>query len=103
MATPNNVQTNVLDAMQMRAISLLQDRNTFLYISQMWVNEGLQSLADADIQELATFKGVTATEALAAKQAFDAVLTALGDPGTAGTNAFKLLKLANNIPGLNSK
>jgi hypothetical protein len=100
MATPNNVQTNVLDAMQMKAISLLQDRNTFVYISQMWVNEGLASLTDADIQELATLKGVTQTEALAAKQAFDAVIATLGDPGTAGTNAYKLLKLANNIPGM---
>ena len=98
MATPNNVQTNVLDGMQQKAIRLLQDRNTFLYISQMWVNEGLNTLTDQEIQELSTFKGVTAAEALAAKQAFDAVLTALGDPGTAGTNAFKLLKLANNIP-----
>ena len=98
MATPNNVQQNVLDAMQQKAMSLLRDRNTFMYISQMWTNEGLQSLADGDIQELASFKGVTATEALAAKQAFEAILTTMGDPLTAGTNAFRLLKLANNIP-----
>lgn len=94
----NNVQKNVLDAMQTRAIQLLQLRNTMLYISQMWVNESLQTLTDQEIQELPTFAGVTAAEALAAKGAFDAVLTALGDPGTAGTQAYRLLKLANNIP-----
>jgi riboflavin biosynthesis pyrimidine reductase len=94
----NNVQTNVLDAMQQKAMTLLDDLNTFKYISQMWVNEGLQSLADEEIQSLTTFAGVTATEALAAKQAFDAIVTTLGDPNTAGTNAYKLLKLANNIP-----
>ena len=94
----NNVQTNVLDAMQMKAISLLQDRNKMVYITQMWSNEGVASLTDEDIQGLATFTGVTATEALAAKQAFDAVLTALGDPSVPGSNAYKLLKLANNIP-----
>jgi hypothetical protein len=95
---PNNVQTNILDAVQQKAISLLRDRNTLMYISQMWANEGLNTLTDADIQTLATFKGVTAAEALAAKVSMDAILTALGDPGTGGTNAYKLLKLANNIP-----
>jgi len=98
MATPNNVQQNILDAMQQKSISLLRDRNTLLYITQMWSNESLASLADIDIQLLSSFAGVTATEALAAKQAMDAILTTLGDPGTAGTNAYKLLKLANNIP-----
>ena len=98
MATPNNVQQNILDAMQQKAISLLRDRSTLLYITQMWSNESLTTLEDIDIQSLSSFAGVTKTEALAAKQAMDAILTALGDPGTVGTNAYKLLKLANNIP-----
>ena len=98
MATPNNVQTNVLDALQQKAILLLNIRASLVYISAMWINEGLVNLTDADIQELATFKGVTATEALAAKGAIDAIVTAMGDPATGGTSAYRLLKIANNIP-----
>lgn len=94
----NNVQTNVLDALQTESIRVLDQYSTWRYITQMWVNEGLGSLTDEEIQSLATFQGVTATEALAAKQAFDNVLATLGDPLVAGTNAYKLLKLANNIP-----
>ena len=98
MATPNNVQTNVLDALQQKAILLLNIRASLVYISAMWINEGLVNLTDADIQTLSTFAGVTATEALAAKGAIDAIVTAMGDPATAGSNAYRLLKLANNIP-----
>jgi hypothetical protein len=98
MAIPNNVQTNVLDGLQQKSMLLLNIRASLIYISSMWVNEGLVNLSDADIQELSTFKGVTATEALAAKQAIDAIVTSMGDPATAGSNAYKLLKLANNIP-----
>jgi hypothetical protein len=98
MAEPNNVQKNILTAMQNSAIQMLNLRNTLVYLTTMWTNEGVQSLADADIQTLAEFVGVTQTEALACKQAFDAVVTAVGDPGTAGTNAYKMLKIANRIP-----
>ena len=96
--TMYNAQKNILDAMQQKAISLLRDRNTLIYITQMWTNEAMGSLEDADIQALDSFTGVTKAEALAAKQAMDALLTTIGDPGTVGTNAYKLLKLANNIP-----
>jgi hypothetical protein len=77
---------------------LLNIRASLVYISAMWTNEGLVNLADADIQTLATFTGVTATEALAAKGAIDAIVAAMGDPATAGSSAYRLLKLANNIP-----
>ena len=98
MAQPNNVQTNVLDGLQQKSMLLLNIRASLIYISSMWVNEGLVNLTDADIQMLTTFTGVTATEALAAKGAIDAIVTAMGDPAVGGTNAYRLLKLANNIP-----
>jgi len=98
MPTPNNTQQNILTAMQSNAIALLELRNKLALLVQMWSNESMTSLSDADIQALVNFSGVTQVEALAAKQAFDAVLASLGDPGTVGTNAFKLLKLANRVP-----
>jgi hypothetical protein len=96
--TTTNAQNNVLAGMQTISISLLQIRSKLVYITQMWNNESLGNLTDADIQALTTFAGVTAAEATQAKGAFDTLLTALGDPGTAGTVAYKLLKMANNIP-----
>lgn len=96
--TANNTQVNILDGMQNMAMLLLDLRSRMALTSQMWTNESVGSLVDADIQTLATFAGVTAAEALGVKQVFDVLVTALGDPGTAGTNAYKLLKMANNIP-----
>jgi hypothetical protein len=84
--------------MQENAITMLAKRPTLQHITAMWVTESLGTLTDAEIQELPEFAGVTATEALAAKQAYDAILTTLGDPGTVGTNAYKLLKICNRIP-----
>ena len=98
MAVPNNVQKNILTAMQQNAILLLEARDRLALLSQMWTNETMTGLSDADIQTLTEFAGVTATEALACKQAFDAVVTAMGDPGTASTNSYKMLKLANLVP-----
>ena len=98
MAAPNNVQQNILTAMQKIAIELLEVRNSLALLTQMWTNETMTNLADADIQMLPEFAGVSATEALACKQAFDAMVTAFGDPGTAATNAYKMLKIANRIP-----
>lgn len=96
--TANNTQVNILDGMQNIAMILLELRSRMALTSQMWTNEGVVNLTDSDIQTLATFAGVTAVEALGVKQVFDVLVTALGDPGTAGTNAYKLLKIANNIP-----
>jgi hypothetical protein len=98
MALPNNVQQNILTGMQNISITLLEIRNQLALVTQMWVNEGMTSLTDADIQMLSEFAGVTQVEALACKTSFDALLTAIGDPGTAGTVAYKMLKLANRVP-----
>jgi hypothetical protein len=98
MALPTNVQQNILTGMQNMAIQLLELRSQLALVTQMWTNEGMVNLADADIQLLSEFAGVTQVEALACKQAFDALVTSLGDPGTAGTNAYKMLKLVNQVP-----
>ena len=98
MALPNNVQQNILTAMQSMAIQLIELRYQLALVSQMWTNELMVNLLDADIQSLPEFSGVTAAEALGCKQAFDALVTTFGDPGTSGTNAYKMLKIANKVP-----
>ena len=92
-----NAQQNILDAMQRVAIQQLQLRQDMLTIVVMYVNEGIASMLEADVQALATFAGVTITELVAAKGAMDALVTSLGDL-VPGTNAYKLLKIANNVP-----
>jgi hypothetical protein len=98
MATPNNVQQNILTAMQTMAIQLIELRYQLALVSQMYTNELLANLVDADIQMLPEFAGVAAVELSACKQAFDAIVTTIGDPGVAATNAYKILKIANKVP-----
>ena len=98
MAIPTSVQQNVLTSMQTTAIQLLDLEKTMAFISQMWTNESMQNLADADIQSLPGFTGVTQVIAMACQVAFAATVTALGDAGTPGTNSYKLLKMANKVP-----
>jgi hypothetical protein len=94
----NNTQKNIATRMQQVALAQLGLAEDMKYISAMWATESMGSVPDVEIQELADFAGVTATEMLACKQAFDAVQTAVGDVSVAGTNAYKMLKLANVIP-----
>jgi hypothetical protein len=98
MATPTSVQQNVLSSMQATAMQLLDLEKTMAFISQMWTNESMQNLADADIQSLPDFAGVTQVMAMACQVAFAATVTAMGDAGTPGTNSYKMLKMANKVP-----
>lgn len=93
----NTVQTNVLDRLQRECLSVLVGRNAWIYIVGMWSPEGVSALTDDEIS--AIFPGKTQAEALAAKNALDAILTALGDPTVTNSNANKLMKFLGNIPG----
>jgi len=92
-----NTQKNIASTMQDVAKQQLALTERMDALSVMWTNEGMQSLSDAEWQELAEFSGVTATEALACKGAFDAVATTMGNY-TAGTNRYKMLKIINTVP-----
>ena len=94
----NNTQKNIAVRMQQVALSQLGLAEDMKYISAMWTTESMGSVTDAELQELADFAGVTATEMLACKQAYDAILATVGEVSTAGTNAYKMIKLANVIP-----
>ena len=94
----NNTQKNIATRMQQVALAQLGLAEDMKYISAMWLTESMATIPDAEIQELADFAGVTQTELFACKQAYDAILTTVGDVSTAGTNAYKMLKLANVIP-----
>ena len=92
-----NVQKNVLDEMQTLAKQVIALKSRARNVVEMYGNEGLASVNDADIQALSSFAGVTATELQAAKGGLDAVATAIGEY-VAGTPATKLIKICDNVP-----
>jgi len=60
MAT--NVQKNVLDELQSIAQMLIAIKSRGRTVVEMYGNEVIAQLTDADIQELASFAGVTVAE-----------------------------------------
>lgn len=92
-----NVQKNVLDEMQSLAMMTLALKTRARNVVEMYGNEGLSNVSDADIQALASFAGVTASELQLAKGGLDAVATAIGEY-VAGTPATRLIKICQNIP-----
>ena len=92
-----NVQKNVLDEMQTLAKMVIALKSRARNAVEMYGNEGLANVADADIQALASFAGVTAQELQGAKGALDTVATAIGE-FVAGTPATKLIKICDNVP-----
>ena len=97
MATPTQVQQNIMDAMQQAAIKQLELQNSMTALVAMWTAESLNTLTDADIQSLASFAHVTAAELAAAKNGMDTITAAIGGY-VSGTPAIKLLRIVNNIP-----
>ena len=93
----NNVQKNVATAIQDLAEELLAVKNRLAIIVAMYTTEGMTSLTDADLQELAEFAHVTVAELTAAKNALGEVNTALGEY-VAGTAATRLMKVVRKVP-----
>ena len=92
-----NVQKNVLDEMQSLAKQIIAIKTRARNAVEMYSNEGLTNLLDADIQTLSSFAGLTAQELQQAKGALDTVSTAIGEY-VAGTPATRLIRICDNIP-----
>jgi hypothetical protein len=92
-----NVQKNVLDEFQILAKITIALKTRLRNAVEMYGNENIAQLTDADIQSIASFAGVTVTEIQGAKGALDTVATAIGEY-TAGTPATKLIKICDNVP-----
>ena len=92
-----NVQKNVLDEFQILAKQAISLKTRLRNAVEMYGNEGINNLLDADIQSLPSFAGVTVAELQGAKGALDTIATAIGEY-TAGTPATKLIKICDNIP-----
>ena len=93
----NNVQKNVASAIQDLAEELLATKNRLAIVVAMYAAEGMTSLTDGDLQELAEFAHVTVAELTAAKNALGEVNTALGEY-VAGTAATRLMRVARIVP-----
>ena len=91
------VQKNVLDELQQLAVISIALKSRLRNVVEMYGNESINQLFDADVQELDSFKHVTVAELQGAKNALDTIATAIGEY-TAGTPATKLLKVVPNIP-----
>ena len=91
------VQKNVLDELQTLAIISISLKSRLRNVVEMYGNEGISQLTDADVQELDSFKHITVSELQGAKNGLDAIATVIGEY-VAGTPATKLLKIVPNIP-----
>ena len=91
------VQKNVLDELQTLAIISISLKSRLRNVVEMYGNEGISQLTDADVQELDSFKHITVSELQGAKNGLDAIATVIGEY-VVGTPATKLLKIVPNIP-----
>jgi hypothetical protein len=91
------VQMNVLAEMQDLAKLMIALKSRARNVVEMYVNENISTLTDADIQSIPPFAGVSVSELQGAKGALDTVATAIGEY-TAGTPATKLIKIVDVIP-----
>lgn len=90
------VQLNVVTELQKIAAELISIRGRLTMITEMWGNEGVANLVDADFQENGVTAHVTQVELAAAAAALVAINTTLGTG--AASNASKLLKIVNVVP-----
>ena len=92
-----NVQKNVLDEFQALAMQAIVLKTRLRNAVEMYGNENINALTDADVQDLPSLAGVTIAELQGAKNGLDAIATAIGEY-VAGTPATKLIKICPNIP-----
>ena len=92
-----NVQKNVASEIQALALDILKIKNRLAVAVAMYVAESMATLSDADYAELSELAHVTVTEMTAAKNALDAINTAIGEYAV-GTNATKLMRVVNEVP-----
>lgn len=91
-----NAQKNAVSEMQAMASLLVVARSKATLLAEIYVSEGLGSLADADFAEIPPFAHILATEFQAASAAVNSAVTALN----AGTPAAwtKMLKITETMP-----
>jgi hypothetical protein len=93
----NNVQQNIAVTIRQTALEVLEIKNRLSVITQMYATESMGTLTDADYTALPEFTNVTVAEMTGAKNALDAINTAIGDYSV-NTNATKLTKIMNVVP-----
>lgn len=91
-----NAQKNAVSEMQAMASLLVVARSKATLLSEIYTNEGLANLTNADFAEVPSFAHITAAEFQAAATAIASVVTALN----AGTPAAwsKMLKITETMP-----
>jgi predicted AAA+ superfamily ATPase len=93
----NTVQKNVLTEMQQIATQQLALKNRLDAVVAMWSAESMAAITDGDLAELPEFAHVSAAELAGAKNAMDAIVSAMGEYA-AGTPAGKLLRIVSSVP-----
>ena len=91
-----NLQQNIAVEIQKIAGELISIKARLTTISEMYTNEGMASLTDAQFQEYAPLAHILATEFQAAGVALVAINTTLGTGPT--SNSAKLLKIVEGVP-----
>lgn len=91
-----NAQKNGVSEMQAMASLLVVARSKATLLSEIYTNEGLASLTDADFAAVQSFAHITAAEFQSAAVAINSIITALN----AGTPAAwsKMLKITETMP-----
>ena len=91
-----NAQKNAVSEMQAMAALLVVARSKATLLSEIYTNEGLGALVDADFAAIPSFAHITATEFQTAAAAISTIVTALN----AGTPAAwsKMLKITETMP-----
>jgi hypothetical protein len=92
-----NLQKNIATEFQNVAVEILTIKPKIAALSNLYVLENMATLTDADYQTMPDFAHITVTEMTAAKNALDALVTAIGDYVT-GTAAQKLARIVNRVP-----
>ena len=91
------IQTNIIDRMSDVALLQLRLMEDYTNIVQMYQSEGVANVTVEDIATLPELAHVTPQELTLAKNAMDALVTAMGGY-VVNSNATKLSKIVKNLP-----
>jgi hypothetical protein len=97
MTIMNSKQQAIAVELRKRCQAALSLNDGIPALIAMWTSEDMASIPDAGWAELAEFIGVTAAEALSAKNALNTLRTTMGDYG-AGTLALYMIRLCGTVP-----
>jgi len=91
-------QKNIVIELARLAKIIIAYKSRAQTVVQMYANENVAGLADADIEAVPGLEGVTAAELQSAKAAHDTIVTAIGEfvPLTPATKLLKVIDSAQN-------